>query len=267
MRATYTNCDVGDDDWYLRVQRLDIDRLRDVGVAHNATLYFKDVPILYTPWMDFPLTSRRKTGFLPPTFGTSNNSGFEFVLPFYWNIEPNLDYTIAPRLMAERGVLLDNEFRYLEPDFSGRTAGRLSARRSRHGQQPLVRLLQHSQSLGTRADRWAEPAEGVRQHLLHGPVRQDRSHLADHSAARGLAHLRGRLVERVRPLAQQFQTLQNPLAPVFHALRALPAADAGGVPAERRGFDLAFFGEVVNFQQPTLLSGVRQIYYPSVSYP
>jgi LPS-assembly protein len=66
IRATYTNCDVGDDDWYMKVQRLDIDRLRDVGEARNATLYFKEVPILYTPYMDFPVSSRRKSGFLPP---------------------------------------------------------------------------------------------------------------------------------------------------------------------------------------------------------
>ena len=46
QRATYTNCAVGDDDWYLRVGKMDLDRLTDVGVAHNASVYFKDVPDL-----------------------------------------------------------------------------------------------------------------------------------------------------------------------------------------------------------------------------
>ena len=98
---------------------MDLDRLTDVGVARNASVYFKDVPIFYTPWMDFPLTSRRKTGFLAPAIGTSNNSGFEVELPFYWNMAPNRDYTFAPRLMARRGLQLNNEFRYLEPRFGG----------------------------------------------------------------------------------------------------------------------------------------------------
>jgi hypothetical protein len=118
-RATYTNCALGDDDWYLRVGQLDLDRLRDVGAAHNATLVFKGVPILYTPWIDFPLSSRRKTGFLTPVVGTSNNSGFEATLPFYWNFAPNYDYTIAPRLLARRGLQVNNEVRYLEPSFNG----------------------------------------------------------------------------------------------------------------------------------------------------
>ena len=70
-RATYTNCAVGNDDWFMRVNRLDLDRVEDVGVARNATLRFKGVPVLYTPWMDFPLSSRRKSGFLPPLIGST----------------------------------------------------------------------------------------------------------------------------------------------------------------------------------------------------
>ena len=116
IRATYTTCDLGDDDWYLKVQSLDLDRLRDAGTARNATLYFKDVPVIYTPWMDFPLSSRRKTGFLPPTFGSTAKSGVEITVPFYWNIQPNMDYTIAPRVLSRRGVLLNNEFRYMRPE-------------------------------------------------------------------------------------------------------------------------------------------------------
>ncbi len=69
--------------------------------------------------MDFPVSSRRKSGFLPPTFGTQATSGLEFTLPYYWNIKPNMDYTIAPRVMSRRGVLFGNEFRYLEPTYSG----------------------------------------------------------------------------------------------------------------------------------------------------
>jgi LPS-assembly protein len=146
MRATYTNCDVGKDDWYMKVQRLDIDRLKDVGVAHNATLYFEDVPIMYTPWMDFPLSERRKSGFLPPTFGTSNNTGLEFSLPYYWDIQPNMDYTVEPRAMLKRGVLLGNEFRYLEPDFKGRMQFDFLPHDKETGTDRYALLLLHEQN-------------------------------------------------------------------------------------------------------------------------
>ena len=55
-KATYTNCDVGDDDWFMRVDRLELDRQRDVGVARNATVVFKGVPMLYSPYLDFSLS-------------------------------------------------------------------------------------------------------------------------------------------------------------------------------------------------------------------
>ena len=69
--ATYTTCSAGNDDWFLKVKDLELDKSRNVGTARNATLRFLGVPILYTPWMDFPLNNARKTGMLAPTFGTT----------------------------------------------------------------------------------------------------------------------------------------------------------------------------------------------------
>ena len=117
--ATYTTCPAGNQDWLLNMGLLEIDRDRQVGVAHNAYVQFKGVPILYSPWMDFPLNNQRKSGFLAPIFGSTSNGGSEITLPFYWNIAPNFDATIAPRVMTKRGLMLNNEFRYLEPGYSG----------------------------------------------------------------------------------------------------------------------------------------------------
>ena len=111
--ATYTTCAVDNDDWFLRVKDLDIDKSRNVGTAHNATLRFKGVPILYTPWLDFPLDNTRKTGVLAPTFGTTERSGLDILVPYYLNLAPNYDATLYPRLLSKRGVQLGGEFRYL----------------------------------------------------------------------------------------------------------------------------------------------------------
>lgn len=57
---------------------------------------------------------KRRSGFLIPNakYGTSN--GFEFYLPYYWNIAPNFDATITPHYIQKRGsTQWQNEFRYL----------------------------------------------------------------------------------------------------------------------------------------------------------
>lgn len=122
--ATYTTCrrsPLADwlPDWILRATRIELDTDEDVGVAEGAVLSFKGIPLLPIPAVSFPLTDKRKSGFLPPTIGMGSDNGIEVVLPYYWNIAPNRDATLTPRLMTQRGVDLGMEFRYLEPDYFG----------------------------------------------------------------------------------------------------------------------------------------------------
>jgi LPS-assembly protein len=117
--ATYTTCPVDNDDWFLKVGELDIDRTRNVGTARDASLQFLGVPILYTPWMDFPLSNERKSGVLPPTFGTTERSGIDLLVPYYFNLAPNYDATLYPRLLSKRGVQVGGEFRYLLENVQG----------------------------------------------------------------------------------------------------------------------------------------------------
>jgi LPS-assembly protein len=266
-RATYTNCDVGDDDWYLHVDRLDLDRLRDTGVARNATFRFKGVPIMYTPWLDFPLTSRRKTGFLPPSFGPTSRSGFEIELPFYWNIAPNRDYTFAPRLLSRRGLLLNNEFRYLEPKLSGE---------ARFDYLPEDRVFNDS--------RWAYAFKHNQQitDRLTGALNlqgvSDDSYfvdLSDSIASTSQTNLprEGSLSYygdwwNVLARAQRFQTLQDPLAPpVDPPYARMPQVALNAAQPNVHGVDLSFFGELVSFEHPTKINGIRQVYYPYLSVP
>lgn len=120
--ATYTTCPVGNDDWYLKVADLEIDQNKQVGTARNVMLTFKDVPLLYAPWADFSLNDARKTGFLPPTIGFTGKSGLDITLPYYFNLAPNYDATLYPRLLASRGMQLGSEFRYLMPSHHGDAA-------------------------------------------------------------------------------------------------------------------------------------------------
>lgn len=122
--ATYTTCRrlPGPDwmpDWLLKASSISLDNEEDVGTAEGALLSFKGVPLLPIPYLSFPLSDQRKSGVLPPIADLDNVNGLELSVPYYWNIAPNRDLTFTPTLMSKRGINLDTEFRYLEPDYSG----------------------------------------------------------------------------------------------------------------------------------------------------
>ena len=119
VNGSYTTCDVDDNSWSLTSPRIKLDRAKDVGEAYHAVLRIKRVPVFYAPYINFPLSDKRKSGFLAPSFGTSDESGTEIFLPYYWNIAPNYDATFTPRFIERRGVQFQNEFRYLSNYHNG----------------------------------------------------------------------------------------------------------------------------------------------------
>jgi LPS-assembly protein len=117
--VSYTTCAKGDEKWLLRADEIEIDLENGIGTARDARLEFMGVPILYTPWISYPVTNERKSGFLLPNIGRSESRGLEFQIPYYLNLAPNYDATLTPRYMAQRGLELISEFRYLWPDHDG----------------------------------------------------------------------------------------------------------------------------------------------------
>lgn len=106
-------------DWILRATTIRLDNEEEVGSAEGALLTFKGVPLLPIPILSFPLSDKRKSGFMPPTMGLDSVNGAELALPYYWNIAPNRDATFTPTAMTKRGVNLGTEFRYLESGYAG----------------------------------------------------------------------------------------------------------------------------------------------------
>jgi LPS-assembly protein len=122
--ATFTTCRrlPGPDwmpDWILRAASISIDNEEELGQAQGALLSFKGMPLMPIPAFSFPLSNRRKSGFLPPSFGVDSVNGLELSVPYYWNIAPNRDATLYPAVMSKRGVDLAGEFRYMETDYAG----------------------------------------------------------------------------------------------------------------------------------------------------
>lgn len=112
-KATYTTCAPKDKSWKIQAEKITIDDAKATGVARNAYLDFQGIPILYTPYMSFPTTSERKSGFLTPISGYTNVSGFDYGMPYYFNIAPNFDATFIPHIYSFRGLMLGGNTRYL----------------------------------------------------------------------------------------------------------------------------------------------------------
>jgi len=105
-------------DWLLKVDFLEFDEAKETVYGEGVVLYFKSIPILYTPYLWFS-TADRKTGLLFPVTGgtksvTQKNSETYFSLPIYFNIAPEIDDTLTLTKIQTRGLLLENELRYLQ---------------------------------------------------------------------------------------------------------------------------------------------------------
>ncbi len=121
-QANYTSCprDTPDEPaWIITGDRIDINTTTNEGKATHAVLRFLGVPILAAPSLTFPVTAERKSGWLPPTGDLSNRSGLALSVPYYWNIDPNIDATLSPGYSTKRGVEMTGELRYLEPSDLG----------------------------------------------------------------------------------------------------------------------------------------------------
>lgn len=118
--VAYTSCRPGNQDWVVHTSELKMDKTSGKGTAKNAWLEFKGAPVLYSPYLSFPIDNRRLSGFMAPSFGSTKYSGFRLAAPYYWNIAPNYDATLIPRELSKRGPLFASKFRYLTEQSQGR---------------------------------------------------------------------------------------------------------------------------------------------------
>jgi len=111
-QASLTTCDGEPPDWRIHTEKLRV-TVDKYGTGRNATLRARNVPILWTPYLAFPVKTKRESGLLVPEFGLSNRKGFFLNQPFFWAINDNTDATFYGYYMSERGLKLAGEYRYL----------------------------------------------------------------------------------------------------------------------------------------------------------
>ncbi|MEZ9199673.1 LPS assembly protein LptD [Shewanella sp. 10N.286.54.B9] len=112
-KTNFTTCPPDSPSWLLEADKIKIDSTEEWGEIWDAKLKIGGVPIMYIPYMTIPVSDKRKSGFLFPSFSTSTTNGVEFAVPYYWNIAPEFDLTFTPNYMSARGLYTKTEFRYL----------------------------------------------------------------------------------------------------------------------------------------------------------
>ncbi|PCH62153.1 MAG: hypothetical protein COC19_03305 [SAR86 cluster bacterium] len=114
INGEFSRCEPQQPLWRLRADTITIDQEQGRGYAKNVSLLIGNIPVFYYPFtLPFPLGEERISGLLAPSTGSTSSGGFDFSLPYYFNLAPNYDATVTPRLISDRGVMLSTELRYL----------------------------------------------------------------------------------------------------------------------------------------------------------
>ena len=264
--AVYTTCAPGDDSWWIKARRLTLEHDDGVGIANSASVHFQGVPIFASPYFQFPLNDSRRSGMLAPSVGVNSKLGVEAIIPYYWNIAPNYDATISPRVMSKRGLLLGTEFRYLQPNYAGTFEYDLV---------PYDRVTETSRSYLSLRHLYDNVA-GLTGGIDYNRVSDD--HVpADY--ARTIAGA-SRLVLPQEAFAryaqrqwstllrvQKNQTLQDPTQPVAKPYQRVPQLSFSAAAPRLAGFDAGLAMDATYFQHPTLENGARFIVNPTLAYP
>ncbi len=266
--ARYTTCVAPRDDWYIRMDELEVDRSRMIGTGHDATVYFLGAPIIYSPWLEFPLSGERKSGFLTPVLGSSGIRGFEYAQPYYLNLAPNYDATIAPRLMTKRGLQIAGQGRYLFDTAQGEATAEYLYNDRVTGETRWGVSWKHTQNLGF--------LPGLVGYWNLNKVSDD-TYFADLSdrvgltsqttlpREAGLAYTNAPWTFIAR--AQTFQTLVDPsLPPGPPPYNRVPQFLAALQEVDWKGLTFAGTAEYADFRNPTLVTGQRAYAYPTVAW-
>ncbi|MCP5195906.1 MAG: LPS-assembly protein LptD [Gammaproteobacteria bacterium] len=265
--VTYSTCLRGHEFWQLRARDLQLDQVTGRGSANHVNLAFQGTPLLYFPYLSFPITDERQSGFLFPRQGYSSETGFDLLIPYYWNIAPDRDMTITPRLMTARGLLLGLEYRYLYPNRRGEIdAEYIPDDRRFDGDRGSFKIT----------DR-AAPLQNTYTNLRYEYVSDD-DYLRD--LDNNLEFLTVNYLERYldaryygngwQALAriQGYQILNPALfANTGQPYQRLPQLLFDGIwPTSVGGFDYQLYGEFVHFQQSDVVTGTRLDLWPTVGW-
>jgi LPS-assembly protein len=268
--VSYTTCPADQTDWQLIARRITLNIERERGVGRGARIEFKGVPIFYVPWISFPLSDKRQSGFLYPTFGTSSRGGVTIATPYYLNLSPKRDLTLTPTLYSRRGLKLGSEFRALEK--YGR--GELQVDFMPSDSLPVDGLTGQHRSYQRLATEWQLPAswrarlnaENVSdthyfEDFSQGPLASSTTFLARHAE---LGYRDDNWRARVELL--QFQTLDQQLTGTDRPYALFPRVSVYGRSDLAHDWRTTVDIETSGFERATTVGGWRAVLRPALSW-
>ncbi len=265
--AQFTTCGADSNAWSLTAGELHLDQKAGLGTVRNATLRLADIPVLYLPYLQYPIDGERHTGLLFPFVGSDNRVGVDVRTPIYLNLAPNYDAIVTPRLMSDRGVQLGIAGRYLLPKSEGRANFELLPHDRQFGSGRYLREFYHEGLINNRLAVQAGYADV-----------SDRSYfedLATRSAFTTLTHLErvARLTYHApssytaQALVQDFQPLSRVVQGIDDPYRRLPeirfdALTRNTYLGARLGGDAA----LTNFDRKDSVTGLRETLHPYLRF-
>lgn len=269
--ATFTTCQPGQEDWRLEAKELELDYTEEEGRAKSPRLRFFDIPILGAPFVTFPLEDRRKSGLLTPYYAQTTTRGFEFGVPWYWNIAPERDLVLTPVYMAKRGVQLKNHFRYLDRPYAGELRLELLPEDKEFGDSRTGVSWQHAHTLypglSAQVD-YNKVSDDFYFVDLASQVKQVSVTNLPQDAVLTYSGAFGSAPYSLQARVNRFQTLQDPLAVIVPPYARMPQINFSTSAYDLGGFaDVTVPAEHVRFTHPTLLEGSRQSFNPTLAVP
>ena len=265
--ASFSSCPEDKEDWRLRAKQIHMDHAKGVAIGRGVRLDFKGVPILYTPYISFPIGEQRKSGFLIPELAHTQSSGTDLGAPYYWNIASNYDATVSPRWLSRRGFMLTTQFRYLLPDAEGQLdVNLLPDDRVNNDSRSFLKLF-HQNRIG---EDWRFTAD--LQHVSDGTYFED---LANSLSATSQTHLDRRLdleytndSMSVLVRAQAYQTIDTTIQSFDQPYQRLPQLYMHGYWPDRwLGLTYQLDAELVNFDRNSGVTGTRFDFMPELRAP
>jgi len=291
----YTRCEPGDNSWQVQGRSITLNQSTGRGKATQVKLRVADIPVLYLPWVSFPINDERSSGFLAPVIGSTRDGGLDFAAPYYLNLAPNYDLTITPRIQTKRGVMLGMEGRYL-----GQRSQQIVNMQYLPGDQlydPATLTVPDTDSPPV-PDRWwldydyrVALAKGWSASINYASVSdvdyfQDLGNTGLNSTTQSFLYRDARITYRGKhwdflASTQGYQTLDLTVSRLYEPYRMLPRLNLDGEYYLDSGIELALDTEYVAFDRSldagnftpaqlnagTLVTGQRFSLTPSVSLP
>ena len=137
----FTTCNGKRPSWKFACKKADV-TLEGLARVKGATFKIKDYPVFYFPYFVYPTRTKRQSGFLMPSVGSSSSEGVNFNNTFFWAISPNTDATAYLDMTTGKGIGLGGEYRYITSKTSrGRFYGYFISEKNSYRRDKYDQLL------------------------------------------------------------------------------------------------------------------------------